>query len=91
MKLALIDDWRTHLKHARSLRLMAVGLFFQVLSFLDHSGLLGIWNMMPPGMQQIMPGWANQAIGAILFCAAMLAMLIGQPKLQARLAENCDG
>ena len=25
MKLALIDDWRTHLKHAWSLRLMAVG------------------------------------------------------------------
>ena len=91
MKLTLIDNAGTYLRHAWSMRLMAVGLFFQLLAFLDHIGLLNVWNAMPAGVQQIMPAWANQGVSVALFGAAMLSRVVGQPKLQAKIAEKSDG
>lgn len=80
--MTLIDDWRSHLKHAWSLRLMALGFVFQALQFVNNSGLLPVWNSsMPAAIRDIIPPWLNQAISAVLFGAAMIARVIPQRKL----------
>lgn len=80
--MTLIDDWKSHLKHAWSMRLMALGLVLQAIQFLNDSGLLTVWNSsMPAAIRDVIPPWANQAMSAVLFGAAMIARVIPQKQL----------
>lgn len=79
--MTLIDEWRECLKHAWSLRLVALGFVWQFMAFLNDSGALNVWNMMPQGAREIMPPWANHAISAVLFGSAFIARFIPQKKL----------
>lgn len=86
----LIEHWRTYLKRAWSLRLGALALFFTLLDWLNRAGLLNIWVMMPPEVRAALPPWITQAIGAVLFGAALAARVIKQPKLEEKIAEKVE-
>lgn len=77
----LIDNWKAHLLHAWSVRLMALGLLMKVIQIVNDAGLLNIWSAMPDKVQAMFPDGVFAGVQAALYAAAILAKLVQQTSL----------
>lgn len=80
------DWWRL-----ASIRFNAIGAALLAWVTFDPVSVLGVWNMMPANLRQIVPPDAFQVIALILFGLGMLARFVKQPKVQAHVAERTAG
>lgn len=83
----LIDDavdwWKLW-----SVRLNAMGLALLAWIQIDPVSVLGVWNMMPSSLKQVVPTNIFQIVAVILFLLGMLARVVRQPKLEKRYEER---
>lgn len=80
----LLPHWR-ELWRSWSVRLNALGLAILTWFAVDPVSLLGVWNMMPPSVRELIPEQLVSGLGAILFLLAMIARLVRQPKLREKI------
>jgi hypothetical protein len=63
-----------------SLRLNALGLAIIGWVSFDPVGVLYVWSLMPPQVQEFLPRNVLLLLGLALFALSMVARLVKQPK-----------
>lgn len=89
MKLKLLPHWRV-LWRSWSVRLNAVGIALLGWFAVDPVSLLGVWNMMPAPVRDLIPEQFLSTIGAALFALSLIARLVRQPKMQEKIDAAAD-
>jgi hypothetical protein len=73
-----------------SIRFNAIGAALLAWVTFDPVSVLGVWNMMPANLREVVPSNAFQFIALILFGLGMLARFVKQPKVQAHVADRTE-
>lgn len=87
----LIENWTCTLWRAWSVRLNAIGLALLAWVSIDPVSVLVVWNMMPPAVRAVLPDHFIVILGAALFGLSMLARIVQQPKMAAKIEEKRGG
>ena len=73
-----------------STRIQLLALMVQAWMVIDPVSLLGLFNMMPRAMRELLPERLVSAVGVILFLLS-LATILARNVRQAKLAERRHG
>ena len=73
-----------------SIRFNAIGMALLSWVQVDPVSALGLWNMMPEPVQEVLPRHFVFWIGMALFALSMLARLVVQPKLAQSRSGGSD-
>jgi hypothetical protein len=82
LKNRLIDDW-CHAWRWWSMRFNAIGLAIMGWVQFDPVSALGVWNMMPGPVRDVLPHNFVQLAGLALFALSMLARVVKQKPADA--------
>jgi len=74
-----------------STRFNAIGAALLAWVTFDPVSVLGVWNMMPANLRQIVPPDVFQIIALILFALGMLGRFVKQPKVTAHVEARTAG
>lgn len=86
----LVEGWAIRLWNAWSIRFNAIGLAILSIAPFDPVSALGVWNMMPPAVHSFMPRGILTYIGMFFFVLAMIARLVSQPKMRAKVDAHIE-
>lgn len=87
----LIENWTCTLWRAWSVRFNAIGLAILAWVSIDPVSVLTVWNLMPPAVRAVLPPHFVTIAGAALFALSMLARVVQQPKMVAKIEEKHGG
>lgn len=87
LRVRLVSYWREFWR-LWSIRLNAAGLAVLGLVQFNPMAALGVWNMMPAAVRAILPPDFLSLVGMLLFLLSGLAVIVRQPKLEARIHEQ---
>lgn len=87
----LIEDWTCKLWRLWSIRLNAIGLAILGWVQFDPASALAAWKLMPGEVRAVLPENFVALTGGAFFALSMLARLVHQPKLEAKLEEKHSG
>lgn len=80
----LVPEWKL-LWRAWSVRINALGLAIIGWVQFDPVGALGVWNMLPANVRELLPTHLLGAVSMTLFGLSMIAKLVHQPKLREKI------
>lgn len=85
----IIPYWRV-IWRSWSVRLNAIGLAILGWFAIDPVSLLYVWSMMPPAVHDLIPSQWLSLVGAALFALSLLARMVKQPKMEAKINAETD-
>lgn len=83
MKIKIIPEWRAMLRHAWSIRLLALGFVFA-----GAQALIDIFGIDAVPFVKGLPTWAKMLIVMVIMGGAFVAKFVIQPKMRDKAKEK---